>query len=220
MYHDVRDPNATRFPRRYQGTSFLTPAQLEGQLDYIARHYNVVRMAQVVEASRGHARLPERAAVLTFDDGLRDHFTEVFPRLSARRWPALFLVPTLPVRDRKMIPSHKIQLILAASPDERTLVQALFDELEALRRGGAGLPGNSELWARYSISRWGARNTWSPEMVFVTRLFRESPEPAIRTDLLDRMMERVARVTETEAAWDLYMTPEQVRCLFDAGFEV
>ena len=42
MYHDVRDPDATPFPKRYVGTSFLTPSQFDGQLDYVTKHYHVV----------------------------------------------------------------------------------------------------------------------------------------------------------------------------------
>ncbi|MGO4780418.1 polysaccharide deacetylase family protein, partial [Lysobacter sp. 2RAB21] len=47
-----------------------------------------------IKASRGEKKLPPKAVLLTFDDGLRSIYTHVFPLLRAYRYPALMAVVT------------------------------------------------------------------------------------------------------------------------------
>ena len=70
MYHYVRDIPDTS-GRRFKG---IRPEQFEGQLDYVTRHYTVCRLADVIAAAHGELELPPRPCVLTFDDGLREHY--------------------------------------------------------------------------------------------------------------------------------------------------
>jgi methionyl-tRNA formyltransferase/peptidoglycan/xylan/chitin deacetylase (PgdA/CDA1 family) len=220
MYHDVRDPDSTAFPRRYSGTSFLTPSQFDGQLDYVTTHYRVVALHDVVLAAQGGRALPPRPAVLTFDDGALDHFTQVFPRLVRRGLVGTFLVPTRPVAHHEVMASHKIQFILAAVENERQIVDEIFVELDRARSSRHdAIPSNESLWREYSVSRWAA-NTWTAEMVFVTRLLRTALTSELRTLLIDTLF--ASHVTSDEAgfAQSLYMSTEQVACLAKSGMEV
>ena len=49
-------------------------------------------------------------AILTFDDGLMDHY-EISSILLDRGITGTFLIPARPVRDRVVMNSHKIQLL-------------------------------------------------------------------------------------------------------------
>ena len=113
MYHYVRDRARTRYP----GLKVRSVEEFEGQLDYITRHYHVCGMEEVRAAARGDHGLPPNACLLTFDDGLRDHFTTVFPRLLERGLPGCFYPPVAAVEARRVLDTHKIQIILAAAPE-------------------------------------------------------------------------------------------------------
>ncbi|RVR18242.1 polysaccharide deacetylase family protein, partial [Escherichia coli] len=52
--------------------------------------YQPVSIAQIREAHRGGKPLPEKAVVLTFDDGYQSFYTRVFPILQAFQWPAVW----------------------------------------------------------------------------------------------------------------------------------
>lgn len=52
--------------------------------------YQPVSIAQIREAHRGGKPLPEKAVVLTFDDGYQSFYTRVYPLLKAFQWPALW----------------------------------------------------------------------------------------------------------------------------------
>ncbi len=106
-YHDVRDDvgatdiSAAKSPGKiYAGYSSLDPDQyaistrnLASQFDWLASHgYHVISLQQLIDARHGKAKLPDRAVMLTFDDGLKSSYTKVFPLLKAYGYHAVVAV--------------------------------------------------------------------------------------------------------------------------------
>ena len=117
-YHYLRD----RTPAVRPGFDALSPAGFAGQLDYFDRNYNVVHPRAVAAALDGGPALPDRALMLSFDDGLKEHYTIAFPMLHARGWGGVFYPPEASTRERRLLDVHKIHLVLARSPDRAALV--------------------------------------------------------------------------------------------------
>ncbi|MDQ3204995.1 MAG: poly-beta-1,6-N-acetyl-D-glucosamine N-deacetylase PgaB [Pseudomonadota bacterium] len=91
-YHDIRDDVATGGDADGYATSTRNFA---AHLDWLAAHgYVPVSLDAVVASARGGPPLPERAVLLTFDDGLRSHYTHAFPLLRAYGFPAVMAVVT------------------------------------------------------------------------------------------------------------------------------
>ena len=73
----------------------VTTADLARQFDYLRDHgWQPVSLADILAAHRGEAELPERAVLLTFDDGLESHYSQVFPLLQAYDYPAVLALVT------------------------------------------------------------------------------------------------------------------------------
>ncbi|RPE82017.1 poly-beta-1,6-N-acetyl-D-glucosamine N-deacetylase PgaB [Vulcaniibacterium tengchongense] len=91
-YHDVRDDVA----RKGDADLYAVSTQnFAAHLDWLAGHgYRPVSLDDVIAASRGERTLPDKAVLLTFDDGLRSVYTRVFPLLRAYGYPALVAVVT------------------------------------------------------------------------------------------------------------------------------
>lgn len=72
----------------------LAPAMFDWQMRWLyANQYRVLSLNEVVEALQNQTTLPERAVVITFDDGFESIYTHAFPTLSAYGFPAtVFLV--------------------------------------------------------------------------------------------------------------------------------
>ena len=88
MYHYVRDPgDEAEAGSRIAG---LSRVAFEAQLEALARDYALVSWRAVRAYLLGGAALPPNAALLTFDDGVRDHYLNVFPALKARGLSGLF----------------------------------------------------------------------------------------------------------------------------------
>lgn len=95
----ARSPAQAVFSRRstrrltvlaYHGVD--EPASFERQLDHLREHAHPVSFDQVVEALDGGGPLPDRAVLVTFDDGDRSLLEAGLPRLEGRGIPALAFV--------------------------------------------------------------------------------------------------------------------------------
>ncbi|MGH7492828.1 MAG: polysaccharide deacetylase family protein [bacterium] len=71
-----------------------TPAIFAKQMRFVARNYQVVSMAQVLETMSQKARLPQRAVLITFDDAYYDFGEVAWPILKSLDLPATLFVPT------------------------------------------------------------------------------------------------------------------------------
>ena len=63
-------------------------------LDFVARHYSVVDLAQVKAAIDDQGKLPDCPLLITFDDGWRDTIEFAMPELKKRGLPALLFLAT------------------------------------------------------------------------------------------------------------------------------
>lgn len=213
MYHYVRDLPRTRYPR----IKGRTVEEFEGQLDYVQRHYTVTTTRAVVEASRGGAPLPPNACLLTFDDGLLDHYTTVFPRLLARGLSGSFYPPAVVTRRGRILDVHKLHVILAAAPDHDALAARLLELIDA-RRGEVELAGTEALKAEH----------WSPSAVgdgaptaFIKRTLQKRPLPAeVRSAITQALFEEWVGVDEAVLAGELYLDVAQLRAMVAGGMEV
>jgi peptidoglycan/xylan/chitin deacetylase (PgdA/CDA1 family) len=80
MYHACQE----REDDFIRGLSINTaPGHLAGQLDFLQKHYRVVPLESLTDGA-----LPDRAAVITFDDGFRSVHDNALPLLRARKLPA------------------------------------------------------------------------------------------------------------------------------------
>ncbi len=88
MYHYVRDPG----DRCEAGTGIpgMGVAEFEAQVARLARDHAMIAWPDLRDFLVEQKPLPANACLLTFDDGLLDHFHHVFPILRARGLSGLF----------------------------------------------------------------------------------------------------------------------------------
>lgn len=91
-YHRVVDPDAPGFVG-FRGNASATTSEFEQQMDWVAEHMNPVTIQQAV-ASLDGGDLPDRAVLVTFDDGYRDNLTSAAPVLERRGIPATIFLAT------------------------------------------------------------------------------------------------------------------------------
>lgn len=86
-WHDIRDDVAGHVdPDRYA----VGTRQLAEQFDWLrANGWQPISLDDLVAAQQGRRALPEKAVLLTFDDGLASLYTHVFPLLKAYGYPAV-----------------------------------------------------------------------------------------------------------------------------------
>lgn len=192
-----------------------TVEEFEGQLDYLARHYQVVAPDLVMAVARGEAALPARACLLTFDDGLREHLEIVTPRLLDRGWAAFFFVTALPALERQALDVHRLHFILAAQPDPARLMVEVLAAV-ARRRSEHGLPSDDVLLARFG----GVNRFDGPEVSFVKRLLQRGLPVEARRPIVADLFERLVTADEAAFVEELYLDLDDLRRMTEAGMAI
>lgn len=85
MYHYVRDTEKTEFPKIHACSVEL----FERQVDYLQKHHTLISWPEIRDFIGAGKPLPPNLAVLTFDDGVKDCYTHVFPILKKRNLSAI-----------------------------------------------------------------------------------------------------------------------------------
>ena len=130
MYHYVRDKGDAA--EAGSGIAGMPVNVFETQLDDLSRQYQFVTWPQVQMALQGRKPLPISACLLTFDDGILDHYINVFSVLRERKLSGLFFALGRGENDGLTL-AHKIHFLLAklGLPGFRT---AIWEKLDPMQR--------------------------------------------------------------------------------------
>src|SRR6266850_5047152 len=90
MYHYVRDLPGTRFPR----IKGLMADDFRRQVAWLNERYEMATLESALALLAGSYQPKRDLCLLTFDDGLKDHYTEVLPLLAELRIEGLFFIIT------------------------------------------------------------------------------------------------------------------------------
>ncbi|MFO0944462.1 MAG: polysaccharide deacetylase family protein [Planctomycetota bacterium] len=211
MYHYVRDLRLSRYPR----IKGLDTAKFDGQLDYITKHYNVVSLADVIAAARSNESLPPNACALTFDDGFIDHYTNVLPRLDAKRIQGSFFPSACCIEEHVVLDVHKIHFVLASREDHEQLARDVLDLLEQYRTEH-GIPDEETLLRDHGMpGRFDP-----PETAFVKRILQWGLPKDVRNEVVDRLFHKYVTADEAAFAQELYVDVPQLRTMYNCGMEI
>jgi peptidoglycan/xylan/chitin deacetylase (PgdA/CDA1 family) len=110
MYHYIRDPGDSA--EAGSGIPGMSTRAFETQLEELARQHTFVTWPEVRAALQNEKPLPSSACLLTFDDGVSDHYLNVFRILRDRHLSGLFFALDRCETEGLTLP-HKIHFLLA-----------------------------------------------------------------------------------------------------------
>lgn len=204
MYHYTRDLIHSRYPE----IKGLDVSLFSKQLAFFKGNFNVVRMEQVIEAVNGGTTLPDKAMLLTFDDGYSDNFTYAFPLLEKFALQGSFFIPGKTFATHQLLDVNKIHYILA-SANIKKLVTDVKDKMDFYRGGEFDYPSTEELWNTYATDeRFDGK-----DIIFVKRILQTVLPEKLRNQIVSDLFEKYVGVSEEKLAYELYMTEEQIRTL-------
>ncbi len=199
MYHYTRDLKHSRYPE----IKGLDVPLLRKQMEFFKENCNVVTMEQVIDAVKGKSELPEKAVLLTFDDGYVDNFTFALPILEEFGFQGSFFIPGKTFTTHQLLDVNKIHYILA-SADIKKLVVDVKEKMDFYRGQEYDYPSTEELWNQYATDeRFDGKDT-----VFVKRILQTVLPEKLRNQISSDLFEKYVGVTEEQLAYELYMTPE------------
>lgn len=211
MYHYVRDLQYSRYPE----IKGLDVELFKEQLAYISQHYTIIRVEELIAALTHGANLPSNAALLTFDDGYKDHFEYVFPLLDEHGLQGCFFPPAKAIQEQKVLGVNKIHFVLASAESPKHLIAEMFDLLDGLREEHS-LKENAFYYEE--VAEKGRFD--SADVIFIKRMLqRELPE-AVRTLVVDALFAKHVCADEGAFSRELYMSMDQLRLMARKGMYI
>lgn len=91
-YHRVCNPDIRH--NNDPGLISATEEQFDWQVSYLKRNYNLISFSDLEKIVAYKEKLPERAVIITFDDGFSDNYFNAYSILKKHRAKATFFVST------------------------------------------------------------------------------------------------------------------------------
>jgi len=204
MYHYVRDGNAD-LPHFV----YLHVDDFEAQLDHFQEHYHILGRAELLDAIQSSTPVPN-GIVLTFDDGLSDHYDHVFPALRKRKLWGIFYVPTLPYHSKRLLDVHRTHYLLG-----KVGGQAVLSAIRDMLADDDLLPDCDKRYATRTYQK--QENEAATQEV--KRLINYYIKPARRTSLLDKAM-NIFCEDEQALACEYYLSQHEILEMIDAGMGI
>lgn len=207
VYHYVRPLAFTRYPA-------IKARQLEDfdkQLDHLQSNYQILPMSDFLDACSQHD-VPDRTALLTFDDGFLDHFTYVFPRLVDRGITGAFYPASAPVLDGTLLDVHRVHFILAAAGS----VENVTVEMESLMRESMPQDAIANLRAEWKQPK----GYDAGDVIYIKRALQVALPRQERSDLSARLFRKFVSTDERAFAEELYMNSAQLRLMHNMGMHI
>jgi hypothetical protein len=130
MYHYVRDSGDAA--EAGSGVPGMPTKVFEDQLDQLSEQHTFVTWAEVCQTLQENKPLPPSPCLLTFDDGVIDHYVNVFRILRNRNLSGLFFALDRCESD-ELVLAHKIHFLLAKMGIEG-LREAIWNKFNPARR--------------------------------------------------------------------------------------
>ena len=204
MYHYTRDLKHSRYPE----IKGLDVNLFREQIAFMKSNFNIVTMEQVLEAISTKEKLPEKALLLTFDDGYADNYTVAMPVLEEYGVHGSFFIPGKTFTTHQLLDVNKIHYVLA-SANIYNLVEDLKKEMDYYRGQEFQYASTEELFAKYAVaSRFDIKET-----VFVKQMLQTVLPEKLRNIISSKLFAKYVGVTEEQLAYELYMSEEQIRTM-------
>lgn len=211
MYHYVRPLARTRFPL----IKGLDAAAFDEQLAYVQRHYTVIDIPRLIAALDEREPLPPRALLLSFDDGLMDHYTYAFPRLAARGMSAVFFPPASVAIDRTLLDVNRVHYVLASGAD----IGAIVSYIDT-RCANVAVEWKLQPIAAYRQQYWIANRFDPAPVIYVKRMLQHALPAPLRAILATELFRRYVSVDEAGFAEELYMSVDHLRVMTNEGMAI
>jgi len=109
MYHYIRDVDDTPFPR----IKAVSIKDFRRQVVYLKENCDTPSLEACIEFLEGKWVPRRDIGILTFDDGLREHYETVADILASTRTPAAFFLTTAALEENEVLTVHMNHFLLA-----------------------------------------------------------------------------------------------------------
>lgn len=209
MYHYVHDDASAPFPN----LKSLGCSAFRNQVAFLKNNYRVISPFELLDAVENGSDLPPDSAVLTFDDGYRDHLVNVLPVLTESSLTAAFFPPVASTKQESLLDVNKVQTLLASTENHSKiceLIKQSFNEMNL--KGEIGTDFQSFYNKLSAMSRFD-----NPDTTFVKRALQFGLPSRVRSQLLRELFRKHVTADEKSLAEEFYLSVNEIKQLRTEG---
>ncbi len=200
-FHYIREDFTAPYPAIFG----KTPKAFRDQLELLSGFGEFVSPRQISDFLTSGNSLPEKAILITFDDGLKEQYELAKPILDQMGIPAVYFVNTRTLEEKKLLKVHLIHKVRSLLPPSEILEH--FMGLEEYR--GLGKSEKEKLKA-YGVSHYLYD---SEENAFLKYLLNFVFTDEAVNAAFDHLFKEVLHLDPAKEHESLYMSSDQIGAL-------
>jgi|GEM_PF-9733 len=165
-YHDIVDG-------RHKDPYALTRAELREHLEFFKSNgYQPISLNYLKKVKAGKARLPDRAVLLTFDDGLQSYKNIVVPLLDQYGYPSVLSIVSGWLDGNRVPPEYEGKMLSWSEVKQlsRSPLVEVISHSHDLHHGVPSNPQGNESYAATTRQYYPESGRYEPEKAFMSRI--------------------------------------------------
>ncbi len=208
MYHYVRPIKESKFSQ----IKGLEVAGFQKRIAFFGKKFEIAGIDFLLDSINLQKNENKECVILTFDDGLKDHYNHVFPILKDKGIQGLFFPPAKPIIENIVLDVHKIHFILASVRDKSILVNDVFDKIKECQ-SKYDIDDPQKLWAKVAIpNRFD-----SAEIIFLKRVLQRELPLDVRKIITKELFEKYVSSDESDFSKQLYLSFDEIKEMTEYG---
>ncbi len=208
MYHYVRPIKNSRYPQ-------IKGLELEGfirQMEFFKKNFTFITTKQLLSCIYDGEPIPENSILLTFDDGLKDHYLHVFPILQKFNVQGLFFPTAETIESKKVIDVHKIHFILAMNKNKNKIIDEIFTLIKQ-NKDEYNLGSPESYFKVLAVpNRFDTK-----EVIFIKRILQRELPHQFRAQIVDYLFKEFVTKDERSFSEELYLSYDDIKHMQDSG---
>ncbi|MAZ41017.1 hypothetical protein CL654_02780 [bacterium] len=184
----------------------VSKERFSSHLETLSKTHTFISEKDLIDAIENGKKLPEKACLISFDDGLRCQFENAVPVLEEKNIPAVFFVSTRPYTDKKAAVVHKVHYLLA-HVEATDLLEGLSDAYKKITKEDI----NWSLVNKDKIKRWYIYD--DEETAVFKYLLNHFLPSNIAEDITEDLFATFYSAHEEDFCKELYFLPEQIESI-------
>jgi peptidoglycan/xylan/chitin deacetylase (PgdA/CDA1 family) len=208
MYHYVRPIKNSKYPsiKGLELDSFIR------QINHLKKNFHILTATEFLDGLIDKEKIKKKSILLTFDDGLKDHYSHVYPILKKNQLQGLFFISSEPTLKRKILDVHKIHFILEKNGNRNNLVNEIFQEIKK-NKDEYNLLSPEEYFSKLSKpNRFDSGDT-----IFIKRILQRNLPRKLREKIVSDLF--IKHVTEDLNSFreEIYLNKDEINEMAENG---
>jgi peptidoglycan/xylan/chitin deacetylase (PgdA/CDA1 family) len=203
-------------PIKYSKFPKLNGLEIDGfsrQLNYFKKNFKIITQSDIIDHIYKNKELSSNSLLLTFDDGLKDHFQFVFSILKKNDLTGVFFPPSKPIQEKIVLDVHKIHFILEICKNPSEIIHEILLYIDQL--DDPTVDSFQNYYSRLSTSdRFD-----SPDVVFIKKILQRELPREFRNELTSNLFNKFVSTDEDFFSNNLYLSIDEIKEMNENNME-